>query len=246
MRTPSRLLALAFVCLCLSACSRREGLNFDCAWVPDQPFTADIRDDSQLAHLLDDIRVAEELAIRHGDHTAGWRLVDTFGIVSRHGGLRNRDAGRLAREQCKAKLFSTIRSVHGVTQADIDAALPRLESRGTDLPITIPVVIAFALALRGFLRWMRRRFDSEELVGWVVATLLGSVAITAAILAVGAAWAVVVEIVRVGNEHLGNRGRTDSLRDNFLLLFAAGVAASWVASAIQLHRSRSTRSLRPR
>ena len=100
----------------------------------DPAYRIDVHDESHLRHLLDDISIAEELAIRHGDQTAGWRLVDTFGIVSRHGGIRNRDAGRLARKRCTATLFSAIESTHGVSAADIDAARPRLQERGIDLP----------------------------------------------------------------------------------------------------------------
>ena len=207
--------------------------------VPDPAFRADVHDESQLRHLLDDIATAEELAIRHGDHTAGWRLVDTFGIVSRHGGIRNRDAGRAAREQCRVKLLSTIASAHAVTLPQIEEVRPRMEERGIDLPVTLPVIIMFAFALRGLLRWLRNRFASDEWAAWVVATLIGSVVITACVLAVGAAWAVAVEIVRVGNEHLGNRGRTESLRNNFLVLFALGVAASWAGSALAAARVRS-------
>lgn len=232
MRISSGVIAVVFTCLCLAACNRREGLNFGCAWVQDPPFRADFRNESHQRHLLEDIAVAEELAIRHGDHIAGWRLVDTFGVVTRHGGIRNRDAGRLAREECKTRLLSTIVAVHEVTAADLDAVRPRLEERGTDLPVTIPMIIGFSFALRGFLRWLRNRFDRDEWAGWAIATVLGSIAITAMVLALGAAWAVAVEIVRVGNEHLASRGRTESLRNNFLILFVLGVFASWIGSAI--------------
>lgn len=232
MRLSTGLIALVVTCLCLAACNRREGLNFGCAWVQDAAFRADVRNQSHQRHLLEDIAVAEELAIRHGDHTAGWRLVDTFGIVTRHGGIRNRDAGRVAREECKTRLLSTIVALHEVTGADIDALRPRLEERGADLPVTIPLIIGFSFAMRGFLRWLRNRFDPDEWAGWAIATVLGSIAITAIVLAFGAAWAVAVEIVRVGNEHLASRGRTESLRNNFLILFVVGVFASWIGSAM--------------
>ena len=225
------LIAVVLAGIILSACQRRDGLNFDCSWVPDPPFRADVGDDSHLQHLLDDIRVAEELAIRHGDHTTGWRLVDTFGVVSRHGGARNRDAGRLAREQCTVKLFSTIGTTHGMSVPEIEALRPRLEERGLDLPVTIPVIIVFSFALRGFLRWLQGRFDADERAGWVIATIVGSIGITAVVLAMGVAWAVVVEIIRVGNEHLGHRARTEGLWSNFLVLFIVGMAVSWIGSA---------------
>jgi hypothetical protein len=110
-------------CIWLSACGRRAGLNFECAWVPDPALRVDVRDESHVRHLLEDIRAAEELAVRYGDQQAGWRLVETFGIVSRHGGVKNGELGRQSRQQCVATLFSTIASAHGI--AGLAAPSPR-------------------------------------------------------------------------------------------------------------------------
>lgn len=227
-----RLILIVLASFCLSTCSRRDGLNFDCEWVADPTFQIDLGTESHALHLLDDIRAAEELAIRYGDRLAGWRLVDTFGIVSRHGGLENRDAGRLAQQQCIAKLFNTIGSTHGLTVSEIEGVRPRLVERGMDLPVTVPVGLLFAFALRRFTQWLRNRFESDELLAWVIATVIGSVILTSVVLAIGAAWAVLVEILRVGNEHLGHRARTESLRTNFLVMFGIGIAASWIGSTI--------------
>jgi hypothetical protein len=225
--------------LSLAACSRREGLNFDCAWPADSTSQVDLQDEAQVQHLLDDLRTAEELAIRYGDRITGWRLVDTFGIVTRHGGATNREAGRLAREQCTGTLFQTIASRHGLTLADIERTRPRLGERGLDLPVTIPVLLLLAFALTQFTRWLRRRFESDEWLGWIVATVMGSVGLPAVVIATGAAWALVVEIVRIGNEHLSFRARPESLRANLLVLFAVGVVATWIACAIALRRQRA-------
>jgi hypothetical protein len=225
--------------LSLPACSRREGLNFDCAWPADSTSQVDLQDEAQVQHLLDDLRTAEELAVRYGDRMAGWRLVDTLGIISRHGGATNREAGRLAREQCTGTLFQTIASRHGLTMADIERTRPRLAERGIDLPVTIPVLLMLAFALRQFIRWLRRRFEADEWLGWIVATVMGSVAVPAVVIATGAAWALVVEIVRIGNEHLSFRARPESLRANLLVLFAVGVVATWIACAIAARRQRA-------
>jgi hypothetical protein len=173
---------------------------------------------------------------------AGWRLVDSFGIVSRHGGLKNRDAGRLAQQQCTASLFDTIAVIHALDVADIERVRPRLAERGIDLPVTIPVALIFLFALRRWIRWLRRRFDSDEWLAWVLATAIGSLAITAVVLAIGAGWALLVEIVRIGNEHIGQRARTGDLRANFLVMFGLGIAATWMVSAIELFSYRSRRS----
>jgi len=143
-------LAIVFASLCLVACNRREGLNFDCRWVPDPVWQVDVRSQAHVQHLLDDIRVAEELGIRYGDRMAGTRLVETFGIVSRHGGTKNRDLGRQSRQQCVATLFGAITSTHGITVADIERMRPRLADRGFDLPVTIPVALLLAFAVRRF------------------------------------------------------------------------------------------------
>lgn len=129
-----RLLLIGLASSCLSTCSRREGLNFDCEWTADPVFEIDLRTKAHVQHLLDDISVAEEMGVRYGDRIAGWRLVDTFGIISRHGGLKNRDAGRLAQQRCTNTLFETIGATHGVTAADIEALRPRLSERGTGTP----------------------------------------------------------------------------------------------------------------
>lgn len=170
---------------------------------------------------------------------AGWRLVETFGIVSRHGGLKNRELGRQSQQQCVATLFRAIASTHGVAASEIEGVRPRLADRGFDLPVTIPVVLLMVFALRRFTRWIRNRFDTDEWTGWVVATLFGSLVIPLAVLGIGGAWAVAVEIVRLGNEHVSYRARTDGLRANFLVGFGIGIAAVWIGSAITAIRKRA-------
>lgn len=240
-----RLVLLAAVVgasLSLAMCSRREGLNFDCAWPADSTSQIDLQAEAQVAHLLDDIRTAEELAVRYGDRIAGWRLVDTLGIVSRHGGATNRDAGRVARQQCTDTLFQTIASRHGLSVADIQRTRERLGERGIDLPVTIPVFLLLAFALTRFTRWLRRRFEADEWVGWIVATVMGSLVVPAVVVAIGGAWAVVLEVVRIGNEHVSFRARPESLRANLLVMFGVGVAASLIACAMAARRQRAEAS----
>jgi hypothetical protein len=233
------LLAIVLASVCLVACGRRAGLNFDCKWVPDPALRVDLRNESHVQHLLEDIRVAEELGMRYGDRMAGWRQVETFGIVSRHGGLKNRELGRQSRQQCVATLFGAIASTHDVAVSDIERVRPRLADRGFDLPVTIPIALRLVFAVRRFMRWIRNRFDTDEWAGWVVATLFGSFIIPAAVVAIGIAWAVIVEIVRLGNEHVGGRARVDGLRANFIVVLGIGMAAVWIASGITAIRKRA-------
>lgn len=234
--------ALVLATLWLAACSRRDGLNFDCAWVPDPPSRIDVRADADLQHLLDDIRVAEELGMRYGDRMAGTRLVEILGIVSRHGGTTNRDLGRQSRQQCVATLFGTIATTHGITVADIERVRPRLADRGLDLPITIPVALILLVAVRRFMRWIGSRFAPDEWAGWGVATLFASIVIPAIVITIGGGWAMVVEIIRLGNEHVGNRARIEGLRPHALAVLAVGGAAVWIGSGVTAMRKHADAS----
>ena len=108
---------------------------------------------------------------------------------------------------------------------------PLLSERGIDLPVTVPIVLLFVLALRRFTEWLRNRFEPDEWLGWSISAVIGSALISTVVLAIEADWALIVEIVRIGNEHLGHRGRTESLRANFLVMFGIGIVASWIGVA---------------
>ncbi|MFN8060238.1 MAG: hypothetical protein U0Q12_13865 [Vicinamibacterales bacterium] len=232
-------LVIVILTVALSACGRRAGLNFGCAWVPDPTYRVDFHDAAHVDHVLDDLRVADELAIRYGDRVAGWRLTETFGIASRHGGVKDRDLGRRSREQCLANLSVTIGSNHGVSLSDLDALRPRLRGRGFNLPVTIPLAVLFMWVVGHFTRSMRERLAADEWMGWLGGTVLGSLIIPPVVLAVGSAWAVAVEIVRLGNEHLGHRAGADVFAAPVLVLLGIGVASVWVSSAIAFIRSRA-------
>jgi hypothetical protein len=224
--------------LCFCGCSRRAGLNFECRWVPDPAVHVDVHDPSDIQHLLGDIGTAEELAIRYGDRLAGYRQIETFGIVSRHGGIKDRDKGRRARQQCLATLFEAIAARHELAAADIERARPRLADRGLDLPLTIPVAVLLILAVQGSIRWIRHRFEADELAGWTIATLFASGLVPAVVVAIGAPWGMLLEIIRLGNEHVGERARLAGLRMHVLVALSVGIAAIWIGSGITLLQTR--------
>lgn len=237
-----RILVIVLSLMSGFGCSRRPGLNFDCKWVPDMPFSVDLNNDAHVNHLLDDIRAAEELDIRYRDRMGGYRLVETFGIVSRHGrdgALKNRQNDQQDRRKCLVSLFPIIASTHGVTISDIDVVRPRLLERGFDLPVTIPVVLLLVFALRRFIRWLRTRFEADEPLAWIFASLVGSLFIPIVVLGIGWLWAMLVEVVRLGNEHVGYRERTESLQANFLVLLVISIAGTWMASAVAAIRRRA-------
>jgi hypothetical protein len=51
-----------------------------------------------------------------------------------------------------------------------------------------------------------------------------------------------VEIVRLGNEHVGERARVQGLRVHMLAVLGVGIAAVWVGSGITAIRKRAVES----
>ena len=62
-----------------TACSMPDGMNDDCQWPSEPRSTLDVGNAAHQRHLVDDVRVAEELGIRYDDSRlalgparAGW------------------------------------------------------------------------------------------------------------------------------------------------------------------------------
>jgi hypothetical protein len=129
--------------------------------------------------------------------------------------------------------------------ADIEGMRPRLANRGLDLPVTVPIVLLLGLAARRFTRWLDHRFEADEWIAWMVASLIGSLIIPTVVVGVGMLWAMLVEVVRVGNEHVGYRAvrRTEGLRATLLVMFGVGIAATWIGSAASMIGKRARRAV---
>jgi len=91
-------------------------------------------------------------------------------------------------------------------------------------------------------RWIRNRFEPDEWAGWVVATMFASVIIPAVVVSIGGGWAFVVEIIRLGNEHVGNRARIEGLRAHVIAVLGIGFAAVWIGSGLAALRKRAERN----
>src|SRR5678815_66386 len=90
----------AFLLILLAGCTRPAGMNFDCAWPNDSFGPLDLRNSVHMQHLVDDIRIAEELEIRHGDKLAGRNMTSMFGVLVRIGGHGPTFGSRAARSEC--------------------------------------------------------------------------------------------------------------------------------------------------
>ncbi|OFW37963.1 MAG: hypothetical protein A3J29_04530 [Acidobacteria bacterium RIFCSPLOWO2_12_FULL_67_14b] len=136
--------------------------------------------------LLDDVRMAEDLAIRFADaegYKPGWRGT---------------------REACEASLFAGLATARGLAIADVVTARSQLDQRGFDWLVNIPMATLCLLAGFMLTRRIANRFGGET-VPTVVAAVLASIALAVAVVAVGQVWAGLIETIRLGNGHLSYR-----------------------------------------
>src|SRR5438552_3150725 len=107
-----RMTPVILVTFCTVSCSMREGMNDRCEW-PSEPVTIlNPRNPEGQRHLIEDVRVAEELGIRYHD-----------GHLKRGTAVPDQPQ---TRDDCDAALFAKIAVTHAVTLDDLREARQRL------------------------------------------------------------------------------------------------------------------------
>ena len=211
----------------------RNGLNTSCEWPGESPSSLDLRDPSHARHLVQDVALAEELAVRFGD--SHWPP----GPARRQG----RD------ELCLTPLFQHVAGLHGVTLGDVHAARARVADRGLNLLVNGPVGVAILGLALVAVSFIKRRFSvTDEAVAVAGATAGCAVLIGSATIALGRLWEAVVETARVGNGHLSYRGLRLPWAQHSLEYAAVAVGVFVLFSVIYfLHarREQSDKRLQP-
>jgi hypothetical protein len=179
MKNQFAVLLLALTCL--GGCITRPGMNTDCEWPPEASRPRDLGTRAAERHLIEDAELAEELAVRYNDRWAR-------GI-----------------EPCEAKLFSAIGQMHNVTPAEVEQARARINNKGLDLPVNLPMTVLFLWAAVKVTRWVRRRFTHDETYPRMTALVFASVGLSGVWLLLGELWASTILMIRVGDQHVGGR-----------------------------------------
>jgi hypothetical protein len=190
-------------------------LNADCRWPSEDSGQLNLRDPADEQHLLSDVRIAEDLAIRYGD--TRWAP----------GPMRwqERDG------QCLNPLFGQIASRHAVTLSDVLRSRERLSERGVDLIVNLPIGVCSVLIGLFTIRRLTKRFPyGDELAANVVGTALASMMVGGITLGFGRLWEGAVEMIRIGNDHLSYRGLRLQWTQHPAELFILGVAVVWILS----------------
>jgi hypothetical protein len=170
------------------------------------------------AALIDDIKRAEDISIRHGDALA-------YGAVRRD-----------ARQRCEARLFAAIADARGIGIDAVIQARQQLDHRGFDWMVNVPMAgftLAVAIVMR---RKVRARFPDDRRA-LVVATALLSAGLGISVIGIGQVWAFAVEGIRIGNDHLSYRGLRIPWGDHRLATFALTVLTTGIVAAIPARRN---------
>ena len=193
-----------------AACSMPPGMNDDCN-PPAQLLTRAHHVRTDRAHLVGDVKVIEELAMRHADSQG-----------------KGAPGSRRRQLACEAKLFGVIATTHGVMLSTIADARQQLDRRTWDATVHLPLLAFYFGAAILLARRIRWRFPDEKLPA-AVATAFGSILAGGVFLALAHLWHGLVEMIRLGTTHLSYRTARLGWGDHSVEVFALAVLLFWCA-----------------
>ena len=195
--------AFLLIVLSLSACIVRPGMNQDCSWPPEALGSLDLTKDADRRHLIVDAEVVEELVDRYRFHQPN------------------------DQPACERKLIEVVARTHSVSVGDVARAQSRIPERGLNLPVNLPVGGLFILAVLGVVGRIERRFAGDPLPT-IVTLLVASVALSALFVLIGEFWTSVLEMIRVGSQHVGGRVARLPWKRHEPQIFAIGIMTFWI------------------
>jgi hypothetical protein len=179
------------------------------------------------------VDIAIEVIMRSADAEHGRR----YGYNA-HGGYV--EGGRF-RNECREKVFTAIADVHGLTLQQVRHASA---TRTRDWRIaSIAAVLFAALYYLGAVmlcRMWTARFSPDEQTQRFVAFAITSVAASIAGVQLGVLWFNIAEMVRIGNDHLGQTRAFPTSSPYLIAMFVAGLLLFSFAALRQYGRRSST------
>ena len=227
-----RRLSLSIVFLVsASGCLPRDRFNKSCEWTGDSAFQLDLQKPRDQQHLIQDAQLAEELRVRYAD----FKHKEATGYEG-HGGLL--DGGQFGND-CQAKLDRLIARTHGVTAQQIADARKHRDQR-FDVAVVLSFAALYVLGARWACRLLCRRYAHNKQV-FAVATVVTAVGFSSVGVQLLILWATTAEMVRVGNDHLGQgRGTLIPSLHHIGELFVAGFVLFLLAGLFQYRRGISS------
>lgn len=215
------LLAISFaLALSLAGCRMPAGMNDTCDWPTG---ATNLSKPPDLADLVEEVRVAEELAMRYADARYDSRAA--------HGRYRS---------ECEARLFGTIARNHAVTLETVANAREELAKNAWDPTVHLPLAAFYVTAAIFLARAVRRRFPPDEKPAAILAAVLGGMALGLVLMVFGHLWDGAVEMIRVGDMHMSYRVERLGWRERGNLVFATSVLVFWCLVIVSYRWTRQT------
>jgi hypothetical protein len=214
------------ICLCTVGCLPRARLNAACRWTADEAVLRPPGDPGRRTHLIEDVRVAEDLGIRYGD------------VI---GGRVNSEANLHARAWCTAVSLEAIMRRHRVSRAEITAVTGARELWIDLLAVFLPMTALFLIVSRWLAERVIAGYDLED--RWLALAVLVVLTPVAAGLALGLTqmWGWLVEVLRIRNEHLSYRAfQLPASRHGWLLWEVAMGLFAVVVATVLLRSGKAT------
>ena len=220
-------------CLSLAACLPRDRLNVTCEWTERDRRALDLRKSSDQQHLNQDVDIAIEVIMRSADAEHGRR----YGYDA-HGGYV--EGGRF-RDECREKVFTVIANRHSLTLEQVrHASATRTRDWRIALIAAVPLGALYYLGAVMLCGIWTTRFSSDEQGQRFVAFAITSVAASIAGVQLGVLWFNVAEMLRIGNDHLGQTRAFPTSTPYLVAMFLAGLLLFSLAALRQYGRRTST------
>lgn len=214
-------------CLLTTACLPESRLNDACRWTDDVTVLPPPGEPARRAHLVEDVRVAQWLGIRHGDVVVGYVF---------------NDAHRAARAQCTEASLAEIRRRHGVSQAELMDATGVREPWIDAVAVFLPMAALFLVFCRVVVRHVLAGQDAGDR-GFTVGVLVALSPITAGF-GLGAThmWAWLVETMRLRDGHISYRAAYLPVAQHAWLVWGAGMVLFAAVAVAIVRRNDSVSS----
>jgi hypothetical protein len=205
LRVPGLMCVIA---LSSTACILRPGMNSNCEWPPEQSRKLDLANAADRRHLVTDAELVDELVDRYRFHVPNQQ------------------------PQCETRLIETVARRHAVAIGDIAEARKRVFDRGLDLPVNVPVAALFIWSVIVVTRRIERRF-SDEILPTIITLTIASIALSVLFVLIGEFWTSVLQMIRVGSQHVGGRVARLPWKRHEAEILALGIAVFWTVVLVR-------------
>jgi hypothetical protein len=190
-------------------------MNAECRWPPEDARVLNLSDPADGRHLVVDAELVDELVDRYRFNPPG------------------------AQQRCRETLVAEVALAHSITVADIARARGRIPERGIDLPVTAPMSGLFLLSAWYVLRRIEGRFGDEDIPRFV-SLAVACVVLSGLFVFLGELWTSVLQMIRVGSQHVGGRVNELPWLKHQKQIFLLGTGLFWFVAGFRglAHRLR--------